>query len=517
VDDGSTADYRHNALGQRVYKRRVTGGTPDYAVLAAEADQQANDLQADADTLEAQAMAALAAADEARLEAAAADDERQAADALAAEYGVTAAEHRTSADRLQRQADRYRFYLERGPVAPRIRFRLERNIRSREAQAEQAIAAAEAAEASAENARLTADSAAERQAEAEARAQAQDMLAADLQQEAEDKRRVAVEQRDQADEYRRLAGESPEDNAVESRFVYGPNGRLIGEYDAQGNTVRETVRLGTTPVASLDAESRLHYLHTDHLGTPREAARPGGEVVWRWTSSPFGVATPNADVDGDGQAFTLNLRFPGQYFDEETGTHYNYFRDYDPGVGRYVQSDPIGLLGGVNTYVYAEASPIMYFDPLGLWAWGINFGGSVTIPFTQIHVGGSFAFVADQNGTSGILYTFETGVGTPGGGVFGRGLLATGNNTTIDSLEGWGDSGSISVGRFSGSISTSFLTDCEGNITGEAIPPVIELGFGFGTVRQGALTGTYSGVWGRNTYLGDFGRWLGRTLYDMNH
>jgi RHS repeat-associated protein len=79
-------------------------------------------------------------------------------------------------------------------------------------------------------------------------------------------------------------------------------------------------------------------------------------------------------VDGDGQAFTLNLRFPGQYFDEETGTHYNYFRDYDPGVGRYVQSDPIGLAGGLNTYGYAYQNPLVNFDPDGrvvlFWAAG---------------------------------------------------------------------------------------------------------------------------------------------------
>jgi RHS repeat-associated protein len=71
-------------------------------------------------------------------------------------------------------------------------------------------------------------------------------------------------------------------------------------------------------------------------------------------------------VDGDGKRFELNLRFPGQYFDAETGLHYNYHRTYDPQTGRYLESDPIGLEGGLNTYSYSGGNPLYWVDPRGL-------------------------------------------------------------------------------------------------------------------------------------------------------
>ncbi len=88
--------------------------------------------------------------------------------------------------------------------------------------------------------------------------------------------------------------------------------------------------------------------------------------MWQWNNDdPFGNNAPNENPSNLG-AFTCNLRLPGQYFDKETNIHYNYFRDYDPAIGRYVQSDPIGLEGGSNTYAYALLNPLSFIDKWGL-------------------------------------------------------------------------------------------------------------------------------------------------------
>jgi RHS repeat-associated protein len=119
---------------------------------------------------------------------------------------------------------------------------------------------------------------------------------------------------------------------------------------------------GTGSVAS----SYQYYLHSDHLNTPRHATDQSQKLLWSWNSDAFGVGTPNADEDGDGIKLDMPLRFPGQQYDANSGLNYNYFRDYDPGTGRYVQSDPIGLSGGINIYAYAAGNPNNYLDPFGL-------------------------------------------------------------------------------------------------------------------------------------------------------
>ena len=150
---------------------------------------------------------------------------------------------------------------------------------------------------------------------------------------------------------------------VTTLFAYDESGNLIGEYDAAGNAIREHVWFNGAPVAVITG-STIHYVHTDHLGTPR-AVTHGGTAVWRWESDPFGSTAAQEDPDGDLTTFTYNLRFPGQYYDDETGLHYNYFRTYDPSTGRYLESDPIGLDGGLNTYGYVTQNPLRYTDPTG--------------------------------------------------------------------------------------------------------------------------------------------------------
>lgn len=158
-------------------------------------------------------------------------------------------------------------------------------------------------------------------------------------------------------------------------LAYDVAGHIIGEYNSTtGKAGKEFIYLGDIPVAVLEQvvtgvvhAMNVYYVYADHLSTPRLITRPlDGKIVWRWDSGdPFGLLPPNENPAGL-EAFTFNLRMPGQYFDKSTNLFYNYFRDYDPQTGRYIQSDPIGLDGGINTYVYVESNPLVYVDPEGL-------------------------------------------------------------------------------------------------------------------------------------------------------
>jgi RHS repeat-associated protein len=156
-----------------------------------------------------------------------------------------------------------------------------------------------------------------------------------------------------------------------SSYAYDAHGEAIGEYDGTGALIEETVWLGDIPVATLRPHTGggvdIFYVHTDQLNTPRAVTRPSDNlVVWSWYSDPFGTDAANENPAGAG-TFKYNLRFAGQTFDGQAGLHDNGYRDFDPATGRYVESDPIGLHAGINTYAYAEGNALSRGDPLGLF------------------------------------------------------------------------------------------------------------------------------------------------------
>lgn len=154
-------------------------------------------------------------------------------------------------------------------------------------------------------------------------------------------------------------------------FVYDEAGHLLSEFDGSGNLTSELIWMGDIPVAVLRPHAGggidLYYVHTDHLNAPIKITRPSDNaIVWRLDRDPYETVAANENPSGLG-TFKFNLRFPGQYYDEEKGSAYNFYRDcYDPATGRYCQPDPIGLAGGLNPYVYVENNPISNVDPFGL-------------------------------------------------------------------------------------------------------------------------------------------------------
>lgn len=154
------------------------------------------------------------------------------------------------------------------------------------------------------------------------------------------------------------------------RYVYGVYDELLGEYDSSGNRIREYIYISHGEalelVAQIEADGSVLYIQTDHLSVPRLATDESQNVVWQWLSDGFGAALPQEDVDGDGINTVINHRFIGQYYDLESGLHYNLFRYYEPRWGRYITSDPLALDAGLNTYAYALQNPLRYSDPNGL-------------------------------------------------------------------------------------------------------------------------------------------------------
>jgi RHS repeat-associated protein len=141
-------------------------------------------------------------------------------------------------------------------------------------------------------------------------------------------------------------------------FAPGAGHQVTLTASADGAVVADAIKLvGTGP-----APANLVYLHSDQIGLPQKITDAAQAVVWDRVQDPFGRQVSLTSSGGIDTA----LRFPGQQADPDTGFAYNYFRDYDPTLGRYIQADPIGLAGGINRYAYVEGSPVSRTDFEGL-------------------------------------------------------------------------------------------------------------------------------------------------------
>nr|WP_269058331.1 RHS repeat-associated core domain-containing protein [Xanthomonas translucens] len=220
--------------------------------------------------------------------------------------------------------------------------------------------------------------------------------------------------------------------------LYDESGHWLGNYDANGATLQQAIWLDDLPVGVL-AKNSVRYVQPDHLGTPRAVIDPTRDVaIWKWDmkGEAFGNTSPDQDPDKDGTAFVFDMRLPGQRYDAATGFNQNYFRDYDAGTGRYGQSDPIGLGGGLNTYGYSLQAPLDHGDALGLATWK---GNSYGVGGGAGRYGGFIDFyqLTSPCPDGGLAYVYIMAFGGSGG--IGYPISMTGSSVELSDANGMPD------------------------------------------------------------------------------
>jgi len=260
-------------------------------------------------------------------------------------------------------------------------------------------------------------------------------------------------------------------------FHYSLTGQIIAESNSVGNISAEYVYLNGQPLAKI-VEANTYYYHNDHLATPQKMTDASGTIVWAADYKPFGEATITVST------ITNNLRFPGQYFDAETGLNYNYFRDYNPVIGRYIEADRIGLRGGINLYSYVGNKPVRFIDPWGLTT--VQVGVTVNGQLGPFSFTGSAGIAVDGSGNVGVYSTGGGGAGA-GTAVSGGVSVSASNAQTINDLSGPFNQVSLG-GGWGPNASGDAFTGSSPN--GVVLGGGITVGAGLGVGGSTTITGT---------------------------
>ena len=172
-------------------------------------------------------------------------------------------------------------------------------------------------------------------------------------------------------------------SAAAARTTSSVSITTFAENNTAGQAQRSYIYLNGVPLAVVNSFGQIDYVLSSHLGQPQKMVNSGGLLIWDQVTDEFGQLVSQQV----GQSSDNALRFPGQIADAATGLYYNYFRDYEPGLGRYIQPDPIGVKGGIDPYGYAAERPVVAIDPLGL---KVVFAGNAA---TQAALGDAYAAV----------------------------------------------------------------------------------------------------------------------------
>ena len=247
-----------------------------------------------------------------------------------------------------------------------------------------------------------------------------------------------------------------------THFVYAADGQLLSDNVSDNTSAVKTdyVWMGGALVGMV-RNNALYMVHTDQVGRPDSVTNSAKAVVWRANNLAFSRTVALDTIGG------LNIGFPGQYYDAETGLWNNGYRDYDATTGRYIESDPLGLNAGINTFTYVDGNPILWIDPLGLKSGAACANGMLGSGGFGGMIGGVVGGLIGSLGTP-VGTAFGIAIGTSIGAAIGGGVAAggsacknddpnngntNGGNTNSGSTDG--KSGADANGAGSGSNNTS--------------------------------------------------------------